>query len=826
MSDTRAAIRELRSLSEKRTLGTLTEPEHARWMALRRQLGLPIDVPAPAASPAPPPGMELAAGEAEAPVTSPAPEAPSEASWAGPALDAPHGPTATSWMGPALHAPAFSELARETPTDPGLDEPPPVPFDEAPAARPLPEVEGGDVSGRADEQVPLAPAADFISYARQGTEAIELPPASADPVDVIQRGLADLAASTGSLPLTTPVAMPNGEKAGRIHFPPSSQVASPRALEETGEPANLEFRSGSLAGAPSEENSLEGVLPAPPAPVPDQSTLPPEHVLPEEAVAPEAPALEAAPPTEGGPDEGVLPEAPAPLGLEAAPPAEGPFPDEGVLPEPPAPLPLENPLPPSDSAAGPLQLGMPLANPAPAEAPAPLPVSTWEPGAERPPVLAVEEFGHGGASLNGGNLDPWPEAPRVADEVVETVGDEDLLEPTPLPAFPPQTPAGSGGIRGFQFPRPPGAMVVPVPPTSQNIPRTRTRDGGLSPPTSTVSPAAPVARYQTPVPPRAAAPSTPQPAARLQTPLPPSAVAPTTPQPPARLQTPVAASAVAPATPPARLQTPLAASAVAPAAPQSPTRLQTPVAASAVAPPTAQPSARLQRPTTPVAASTPQPLARLQTPAAAAAVTRPGQPQTGAPLKAPTPRPAPVAVAPPALQPRQPPVEEGTLPVLELVDEVEAPPKLLPQRPPPVSTPTPAEGTGGFGPPRNLNPGFVEGDHRVVVHTLEGQVHRGTVHDLDLLDDALSVAQPDGRSVRVPTRRVKAVFFVLAPGAQPPKPRGERVQVTFRDGRQVVGYSEDHAAGEPGFFVVLSDARTNTARVYVYRGGIQSITAG
>jgi len=125
-----------------------------------------------------------------------------------------------------------------------------------------------------------------------------------------------------------------------------------------------------------------------------------------------------------------------------------------------------------------------------------------------------------------------------------------------------------------------------------------------------------------------------------------------------------------------------------------------------------------------------------------------------------------------------------------------------------------------------LNPGFVEGDHRVVIHTLEGQVHRGMVHDVDLQDDALVVKQTDGRTVQIPTRRMKAVFFVLAPGEKPLPTKGERVQVTFRDGRQVVGYSEDHATGDPGFFVVPSDLRTNTARVYVFRGGVQSITMG
>jgi hypothetical protein len=200
------------------------------------------------------------------------------------------------------------------------------------------------------------------------------------------------------------------------------------------------------------------------------------------------------------------------------------------------------------------------------------------------------------------------------------------------------------------------------------------------------------------------------------------------------------------------------------------------------------------------------------------------------------PRPTPVpgrsetVLAPPAAVSAKVPVlsaaqEEVVQPLLDLVDEVEPPRAAAPRRQQP--TPSPARGTPAvFGPPMVLNPSFVEGDHRVVIHTLEGQVHRGTVHNLDLQEDALAVQQPDGRSVELPTRRLKAVFFVLSPGEKPLPSRGERVQVTFRDGRQVVGYSDDHASGEPGFFVVPSDARTNTARVYVFRGGVQSITTG
>jgi hypothetical protein len=47
--------------------------------------------------------------------------------------------------------------------------------------------------------------------------------------------------------------------------------------------------------------------------------------------------------------------------------------------------------------------------------------------------------------------------------------------------------------------------------------------------------------------------------------------------------------------------------------------------------------------------------------------------------------------------------------------------------------------------------------------------------------------------------------------------------VGFADGRQIVGFSEDVDGGEQGFFLVPADTRTHTARIYVFRAGVQSI---
>jgi hypothetical protein len=123
-------------------------------------------------------------------------------------------------------------------------------------------------------------------------------------------------------------------------------------------------------------------------------------------------------------------------------------------------------------------------------------------------------------------------------------------------------------------------------------------------------------------------------------------------------------------------------------------------------------------------------------------------------------------------------------------------------------------------------PSFIEGEHRVIVHTMEGQVKRGTVRDLDLLDDAISLEQQSGAAERIPTGRVKAIFFMLAAGARQPSVNGKKIRVTFKDGRQVAGFSEDFRNKDAGFFVIPADNRTNTARIYIFRSSVQAVAEG
>jgi hypothetical protein len=120
---------------------------------------------------------------------------------------------------------------------------------------------------------------------------------------------------------------------------------------------------------------------------------------------------------------------------------------------------------------------------------------------------------------------------------------------------------------------------------------------------------------------------------------------------------------------------------------------------------------------------------------------------------------------------------------------------------------------------------ILEGLHRVVVHTTEGQVKRGSLSDPDLAASELILSpQPSGAPEALPADRVRAIFFMLGAGEKPPAPEGVKVRVTFKDGRQVAGFSPDYEPDAGGFFMIPADTRTNTARIWVYRGAVRQVT--
>jgi hypothetical protein len=153
---------------------------------------------------------------------------------------------------------------------------------------------------------------------------------------------------------------------------------------------------------------------------------------------------------------------------------------------------------------------------------------------------------------------------------------------------------------------------------------------------------------------------------------------------------------------------------------------------------------------------------------------------------------------------------------------------LAPPLPPPLPAPPPAADPSRAAAPDPFapSPSFVSGEHRIVLHTVEGQVLRGSIANADLSDLELPLIQPSGAVARIPAEQVKAIFFMLSAGGRPPAAAGTRVRITFGDGRQISGLSPDYSPDSVGFFVLPLDGRTNTARVWVYRAAVRQIAIG
>ncbi|MHB8875720.1 MAG: DUF6982 domain-containing protein, partial [Myxococcaceae bacterium] len=181
------------------------------------------------------------------------------------------------------------------------------------------------------------------------------------------------------------------------------------------------------------------------------------------------------------------------------------------------------------------------------------------------------------------------------------------------------------------------------------------------------------------------------------------------------------------------------------------------------------------------------------------------------------------------------PEAEDSLPDIDVIEGEELPPEAAPvtqnrpavplssvPRPAPAARAPAVRADPNRGGPLSLS--FIEGDHKVTVHTIEGQVKRGTIRDLDLMDDIIPLEQQVGFAPEaIPAKRMKAVFFMLPAGSRQPPAAGKKLRITFIDGRQVAGFSTDYQGDEPGFFIVPADNRTNIARIFIYRASVRAV---
>lgn len=749
MSDTRAAIRELRSLSEKRSTQGLTEQERSRLAELRERLGLPSE-PALAGSPG---GEAFAsdAGTTAAQTEGPTPRA---------AVPAP--PTSPSLGGAGSAEPSESA----TPGFPGpgalpglqtaVSEQAALPrFDSLPPTTALPGVEV-DEPGPVLPDLALPPGAAPQPTPPELDASAQTPEPGADAAGPI-RTLQDLAADASAEPgRTAPESEPSA------HPPEVLKDREPRAggEESAATPPGLEASAAGpdtdLGREPSE--ALDLGASAEPGPLSPWRLADATLESPVDATAVEAAPL---PPDAPLPGEQPSAEPRRPSLAERIDAAVVASEDQGpedaesswaaVPPEP-------------ELGATPLDVAEPSDELAFLDPGAPIELSSAE-------VVLLETEAGDEPELAGhaGDRVPLAELHEFIGEQPES--DEALVfdDQGEQPTFEPGDLLGSGAElanAGETFhpgaardhldlppePPPPAAprITVPRPPAGPPLPRT------------VPAPVAPPA-------PRAVVPPAPPP------------------PPPAALSPPAPAQS-APRTP--SVTGPIRAPVPAPAPPAAGFGVLTP-----------PPAARHVGGDRPFALGDDG----RRVPALSQARPEPPQLATSFANSGPFARPQALLLTPAPL---------------DVMEDGESPP-----RGPAAPTTDVASGAEMFG-GSSLSPTFVEGEHRVVLHTLEGQVRRGTVRDIDLLDPVIRLAQPGRPPEVIPSERVKAIFFMQEPGVAPLPSVGRRIRVGFGDGRQIVGFSEDVDAAEQGFFLVPADTRTHTARIYVFRAGVQSISAG
>jgi hypothetical protein len=128
------------------------------------------------------------------------------------------------------------------------------------------------------------------------------------------------------------------------------------------------------------------------------------------------------------------------------------------------------------------------------------------------------------------------------------------------------------------------------------------------------------------------------------------------------------------------------------------------------------------------------------------------------------------------------------------------------------------------------------GWHRVVLRSMDGQLLHGYSNDFypdrTCFQFSPRIGCPAGERMLVPIGRLKAVFFVrdlrgdrqrVDAQAFDHKPRGRKVQVTFRDGEVMTGSTLTYKPNAQGFFLVPATTQDNNVRVYVVTAAVRHI---
>jgi small nuclear ribonucleoprotein (snRNP)-like protein len=126
-------------------------------------------------------------------------------------------------------------------------------------------------------------------------------------------------------------------------------------------------------------------------------------------------------------------------------------------------------------------------------------------------------------------------------------------------------------------------------------------------------------------------------------------------------------------------------------------------------------------------------------------------------------------------------------------------------------------------------------EHKVVVHMVDGKIHKGLTRNFDPEADSfyLLPAEGGGVPVRIEMDRLKALFwvkdyvgnsdFVGRRDFEEVARSGKRVILKFRDGEEMWGTVAEVPGENAGFFFYPADRDDNNIKVYVVRSALEDM---
>ena len=123
-------------------------------------------------------------------------------------------------------------------------------------------------------------------------------------------------------------------------------------------------------------------------------------------------------------------------------------------------------------------------------------------------------------------------------------------------------------------------------------------------------------------------------------------------------------------------------------------------------------------------------------------------------------------------------------------------------------------------------------DNKVVAHRKTGGLEKGTTRDFGPNKAEFHIELAGGGTSTITVEDCKAVFFVKDLEGNPEHDEhyddvipggGKKVEVTFKDGEVIIGFTSGYSPHRKGWFLVPADKTSNNLRIFVVSTAVENV---